>query len=246
MFNITKYPVWSHKLSAQVVSLHTKMQGEPFPPTFLLFTTFHNLYSSEIQSHLIIKHDNTSSVKEENRLCKNKTDKLVLLYRWVTLLRNISLCKKKKVIRKMKARRRASTWELVLKRARYLCVKKRLHVSKAEALQKQFGKGDLRIKDLSQIDLFSLFCTVIFQFCYQKSREWKAFLLKCPRIWSHTLTHGGHRASVLRHRHKPNSEISKKKGIEMTKASLETMSEFTQTSNLFKFTHKLSREPFSG
>lgn len=79
MFNITKYSLWFHKLSAQVVSLHTKCEGA-FSPTFLLYTTFHNLYSSEIQSRLIIKHDNTSSVKEENRLCKNKTDKLVLLY----------------------------------------------------------------------------------------------------------------------------------------------------------------------
>lgn len=36
----------------------------------------------------------------------------------------------------------------------------------------------------------------------------------------------------------------KKKGIEMTKASLETMSEFTETSSLFKFTQNYQENHF--
>lgn len=50
----------------------------------------------------------------------------------------------------------------LIKCAHYLCCNKWLHISWPEVDTKAISQGDLRIKDLSQIDLFSAVCTVFF------------------------------------------------------------------------------------
>lgn len=135
----------------------------------------------------------------------------MLLCRWVTLLHNISLCRKKKVVRERKARRRALTWELVLKRARYLCVKKRSHASKPEVLQKQFGEGDLRIKDLSQIDLFFTLLYSCFSILLSKIPWVKGVPIKVSKgLVSHTHTRRSW-SSVLRQTQTKRWDIQKER-----------------------------------
>lgn len=136
-----------------------------FSQTFLLFTTFHNLYSSEIQSPLIIKHDNTSSVKEENRLCKNKTDKLVLLCigGWRGFSR-FPFVKRKKIVRKnesappsrdFRTRPRPCTGA----RARRPCVEKRPHVSEPEYYKSNLARGSTNQSCVPNRSFLALLCS---------------------------------------------------------------------------------------
>lgn len=62
--------------------------------------------------------------------------------------------------------------------AHYVCVNERLHLSWHEIFTHTGLQGDLLIKNLSQIDLFSAILYSYFNFCYQKSMS-AEYLHRC-------------------------------------------------------------------
>lgn len=144
---------------------------------------------------------------------------MLFVYQWMTVLYKFCSEKREKGLDHFWQKRKSKQisfkinkcWlqsvKRVIKCAHYVCVNERLHLSWPEIFTHTGLQGDLWIKNLSQIDLFSAILYSYFNFCYQKSISAEYLHINCTTnsYFSHTLslfhmsTHRGNQAYVFRH-----------------------------------------------